>query len=143
VDFFTTSAANPGGSRPETDWISQKTERLWLARERILKGGARPKTQWAQSDACYQLVEILAKLTDLDAPAPPHADPTLHPIVAVGEGGRRYTAEGAAFHRAAGAPTQIKMESGASLPVPQVVEDALSALAPCWSDEAPSALSVP
>lgn len=138
VELRSEVVPNPAGARPETDWIAQKTERIWVARKRVVKAGAPARVQWAESTSCFQLIETLARLTDVDASTETGPPVRWMRILDKGPSGQIYTLEGRAFAPSQERSTDVKLIDGASAPVGHVIETALRDLAPCWSDEAPS-----
>ena len=69
VEISSVLVTNTADARPETTWINEKTERVWVARKRVAKAGGPATLQWTDSRACYQLIETLATLIDLNQPA--------------------------------------------------------------------------
>ncbi len=132
VEIASVLIANTAGARPETTWINEKSERVWVARKRVVKAGAADTVQWTDSRACYQLVETLATLTDLDQPAQT-------PILSLDEP----SDAGVVYHlqvagASAGRPRAIRLANGRDVPVKVLVRSVLDGLGPCWSDAPPS-----
>jgi hypothetical protein len=126
---------NTSEARPETTWIDDKTERVWVAMKRVVKAGALTSLQWTDSRACYQLIETLSDLVDLDAPGD-------MPTVRVDDAS---TAKAAYRIEAAGLlltsdGSAVRLRNGRTVRAGAIVQAALDAWGPCWSDR-PSALT--
>lgn len=133
VEISPVTIVNTAESRPETSWISEKVERVWVAKKRVSKAGGAQTLQWTDSRACYQLVETLATLVDLD-----HLDGApVASVDAVG-GGKVYRIEAAGLSVAGDRPAQVRLTSGKDAPATAVVDAALKAWSPCWSDTPPT-----
>jgi len=133
VDVSSVMMANTVGARPETTWINEKTERIWVARKRVIKTDAPAILQWADSRACFQLVETLSTLIDLDQPA---GAPVLT-VVDKRNLGVLYRIDAAGLSMAKGPSADVRLTSGKDVPAGVIVDAALAAWAPCWSDTPP------
>jgi len=139
VEISSVLISSTAPARPETTWISEGTERVWVAKKRVLKRGALASVAWTDSRACYQLVETLSTLIDLNQT--PNG-----PSVAF-EGARGSGAvahmDGAGLSPAPGQAAAIRLTSGADAPVGLLVKTALEALEPCWTDRPPHLTAQP
>jgi hypothetical protein len=139
VEIASVLITNTADARPETTWINEKTERVWVAKMRELKTGAPAALHWADSRGCYQLVETLATLIDLD---PPKDAPTLR-IDDRSDAGTDYRIEGAGLSPAQGRSTAVRLADGREVRASLIVETALDAWRPCWSDAPPTLTARP
>jgi hypothetical protein len=133
VEISSVLITNTTDARPETTWINEKAERVWVAIKRVVKAGAAPNTQWIDGRNCYQLIETLTSLVDLEAlPAPGK----VMSDTKIEDGAYQIQMPGLII--AANHPADIRLRSGKSAPARVVVGTALNALAPCWSDTPPT-----
>ncbi len=133
IDLGWVMVANTAGVRPETTWIREPAERIWVARKRVSAPGAPDGVQWADSRTCYPLIETLSSLTDLEAPGGPG--------VAVEDRDRAYRVEALGV-TSAGDGT-LRLKSGRAAPVRTVIVNALVAWRSCWSDTPPTLAARP
>ncbi len=133
VAILSVAKDNTAGARPETTWINDKTERFWIARKGVKTGSAPAAVQWADSRSCTAMVETLVTLADLDAPTPPPAGT----VMQTRQDGTIYGVEAPGLRPGAPGGSEAHLTNDAVRPASAVVEDALKAWAPCWSDTPP------
>jgi hypothetical protein len=141
IEISSVLITNTADARPETTWIDQKIERVWVAKKWVMKTGAAATLQWTDSRTCYQLVETLATLIDLDKPADAPADA---PAVRIdtSEVGAVYRIEaaGLSLENRSGA---VRLTNGAEATAGTLVRSALEAWRPCWTDAPPTLAARP
>ena len=133
IEVAVVSRINSAGARPESTWINEKTERFWIAEKHARRGGTVAPTQWADSRSCTEMVETLVTLADLDAITP---EPSTR-IVDAREQGRTYVVEGAGVQPAKSDVAAVRLTNNVERPAIAVVNAALAAWSPCWSDTPP------
>lgn len=133
IEVVTVSRINSAGARPESTWINEKIERFWIAEKHDRRAGPAVPTQWADSRSCTEMVETLVTLADLDAitPEPPAR------IVDARMPGVTYVVEGAGVHPAKSDTAAVRLTNNMESAAGAVVNAALAAWAPCWSDTPP------
>jgi hypothetical protein len=134
VEISSVVVANTGEARPETPWMSEKTDRIWVARKRVERAGASALVKWADSRTCYPMLETLATLVDLDQPV----GAPVATIVERPSSGLVYRLEAAGLAPAPGRPSAVVLKSGAAVSGGAVVDAALKVWSSCWSDAPPS-----
>jgi len=134
VEVATVSKANTAGARPESTWINDKTERFWVAEKHARRGGVDAPVQWADSRTCTAMVETLVTLTDVDGAVP---TPSIR-ISGAGRAGATYALEAGGLRAAAADAKAVHLTNGQDAPAASVVDAALTAWAPCWSDTPPN-----
>jgi len=139
IEISSVLITNTADARPETNWINEKTERVWVAKKRVVKAGAPATLQWTDSRACYQLIETLATLVDLDQPA---GAPTAR-IDDTTRVGTTYRIEASGLTLAKGRPPTVRLANGREAPAGVIVRTALDAWRPCWSDSPPGLTARP
>ncbi len=139
VEISPVVITNTAEARPETTWIHEKTERVWMAQKRVVKAGAPATLQWADSRTCYQIIETLATLIDLDQPA---GAPVLR-VEDRSNAGVAYRIEAAGLSAAKGDAAAVRLMNGKALRAGAVVQAALDTWRPCWSDTPPTLSGAP
>jgi len=139
VEISSVLVTNTADARPETTWINEKTERVWVARKRVAKAGAPATLQWTDSRACYQLIETLATLIDLDQPA---GGPPLR-IDDTSDSGAAYRIEANGLSPVMHRSTTVRLTSGKDVRASAMVKAALDAWRPCWSETPPTLSAKP
>ena len=139
IEILSVLITNTADARPETTWINEKTERVWVAKKRVVRAGAPATLQWTDSRACYQLIETLASLVDLDQPV---GAPTVT-VEDTSRVGTTYRIEAAGLSLTKGRPAAVRLVNGAEASAGVVVQTALGAWRPCWSDTPPTLTARP
>ena len=133
VEVESVTRENSAGVRPETTWINEKTEQIWVAEKHVRRSDGSETRQWADSGRCYQLIETLVTLADLDESPRPALVVVGGPIA-----DKVYSLQGFGVRPAREGQGMVRLAAGAAVPVGSVIDAALKAWAPCWSDAPPS-----